>query len=222
MHRADALPRPMVRLLTWARADELDLAGTAARLDPAARDRLDTASASAAHRFLFGRALLVRTVCEALGTDPWQIAVTATCPDCGLAHGRPLVRAGDRTVHASVSHTADASAVAVSIEHPVGIDVERLDAARFTGIEAIALSPAERGQWRRLPERRRLRSLAEHWTVKEAVAKALGTGLRTDPATIDVGPLTAGHVTETAGHRFLLDHPEPLPGSVVATALLLP
>ena len=222
MHRPDPLPQPTVRFMRWASAAELDLAGTAARLDASARDRLDTSSATAARRFLFGRALLVRTVAETIGTDPERIEVTAVCPDCGLAHGRPRVRFGDRTVHVSVSHTADASAVAVSIEHPVGVDVERLDAARFTGVEDVALTPAEREQWQRLPDRRRLRALAERWTAKEAVTKALGTGLTTDPATIDLGPDAAPHVTETAGHRFVVDHPEPVPGFVVATALLLP
>lgn len=222
MHRADPLPQPTVRFLTWARADELDLDGTAARLDASARDRLDTSSVSAAHRFLFGRTLLVRTVAEILGTDPERVEVTAVCPACGLAHGRPRVRTGDRTVHASVSHTADASAVAVSIEHPVGVDVERLDAARFAGVEDVALTPTEREEWRRLPDRVRLRALAERWTAKEAVTKALGTGLTTDPATIDLGPGAARRIIETAGHRFVIDHPEPAPGFVVATAVLLP
>lgn len=122
----------------------------------------------------------------------------------------------------SVSHTADASAVAVSIEHPVGVDVERLDAARFAGVADVAPTPAEREQWQRLPDRRRLRALAERWTAKEAVTKALGTGLATDPATIDLGRDAAPLVTATAGHRFVIDHPEPAPGFVVATALLLP
>lgn len=222
MHRADPLPQPTVRLLRWASAVELDLAGTAALLDAPARDRLDTSSATSARRFLFGRALLLRTVAETIGTDPERIEVTAVCPDCGLAHGRPRVRAEGRTVHVSVSHTADASAVAVSTEHPVGVDVERIDAARFTGVEDVALTPAEREQWQRLPDRRRLRALAERWTAKEAVTKALGTGLTTDPATIDLGPDAGPRVTETAGHHFVIDHPERAPGFVVATALMLP
>ena len=222
MHRADRLPQPTVRFLRWASAAELDLVGTAARLDAPARQRLDASPESAARRFLFGRALLVRTVAETIDTDPERIEVTAVCPDCGLAHGRPRVRFGDRTVHVSLSHTADASAVAVSIEHPVGVDVERLDAARFAGVEDVALTPAERERWQRLPDRRRLRALAERWTAKEAVTKALGTGLATDPATIDLGQDAAPHVTETAGRRFVIDHPEPAPGFVVTTALLLP
>ena len=225
MSRPSRHPQPTVRLLPWARADELDLVGTVGRLDEASRDRLEASSEAEARRFLFGRALLVRTVAETVGADTRRVTVTARCPDCGLAHGRPQVLVDGGIVHASVSHSDGASAVAVSVEHPVGVDVERLDAARFGGVEAVALSPAERERWLRLPERRRLRSLAEHWTAKEAVTKALGTGLTTDPATIGLtGHIgrTGGTVAEIAGRRFVVDHPTLAPDTVVATALLLP
>lgn len=221
MSRPSRHPQPTVRLLPWARADELDLNGTADRLDARARDRLDAASEAEALRFLFGRALLVRTVAETTGADTPQITVTARCPDCGLAHGRPQVLVDGGTVHASVSHTHGASAVTVSVEHPVGVDIERLDIARFAGVENVALSTTERERWRRLPARRRLRSLAEHWTAKEAVTKALGTGLTTDPATIELAGHAGVTVAEIGGRRFVVDHPVLAPDTVVATALLL-
>jgi 4'-phosphopantetheinyl transferase len=221
MSRPSRHPQPTVRLLTWARADELDLNGTADRLDARARDRLEASSEAEARRFLFGRALLVRTVAETVGADPRRVTVTARCPDCGLAHGRPQVFVDGGIVHASVSHTGGASAVAVSVEHPVGVDVERLDTARFAGVENVALSPTERERWHRLPEQRRLRSLAEQWTAKEAVTKALGTGLTTDPATIELAGHTGGTVAGIGGRRFVVDHPVLAPDTVVATALLL-
>ncbi|WP_285041758.1 4'-phosphopantetheinyl transferase superfamily protein [Plantibacter sp. LMC-P-059a] len=221
MSRPSRHPQPTVRLLTWARADELDLDGTADRLDARARDRLEASSEAEARRFLFGRALLVRTVAETTGADAPQITVTARCPDCGLAHGRPQVLVDGGIVHASVSHTDNASAVAVSVTHAAGVDVERLDAARFAGVENVALSPTERERWRRLPARRRLRSLAEHWTAKEAVTKALGTGLTTDPATIELAGHAGVTVAEIAGRRFVVDHPVLAPDTVMATALLL-
>ncbi len=221
MSRPSRHQQQLVRLLHWARADELDLVGTADRLDRAGRDRLDAASKAEARRFLFGRALLVRTVAETTGADSPQITVTAHCPDCGLAHGRPQVLVDGRIVHASVSHTDNASAVAVSVTHAVGVDVERLDAARFAGVETVALSPTERERWRRLPARRRLRSLAEHWTAKEAVTKALGTGLTTDPATIDLTGHAGRTVAEIGGRRFVVDHAVLAPDTVVATARLL-
>ncbi|MBF4569719.1 4'-phosphopantetheinyl transferase superfamily protein [Plantibacter sp. VKM Ac-2880] len=225
MSRPSRHPQPAVRLLSWDRADELDLDGTAGRLDEAARDRLEASSEAEARRFLFGRALLVDTVAKTVGAR--RITVTAHCPHCGLAHGRPQVLVDGGTVHASVSHTDGASAVAVSVTHAVGVDVERLDAARFAGVETVALSPTERERWHRLPEQRRLRSLAEQWTAKEAVTKALGTGLATDPATIDLTGRAeftghaGGTVAEIGGRRFVVDHPVLAPDTVVATALLL-
>lgn len=220
MHRADPPQEPILRFLSWDRAEELDLAGTGMRLDPDARHRLDASSASEARRFLIGRALLVRTVASAFDTVAQRVDVTARCPDCGLAHGRPRARIGDRTVHVSISHTTGASAVAVSATHPVGVDIERLDAARFAGVETVALSADELQHWRRLPEPARTRALAEHWTAKEAVVKALGTGLTLDPAAIVVSPHT-GKVVETTGRRFAVDLAEPADGFVAATALLL-
>lgn len=222
MSRPSRHQQPTVRLLPWARADELDLNGAVGRLDAGARDRLDAASEAEALRFLFGRALLVRTVAETTGADTPQITVTARCPDCGLAHGRPQVLVDGGIVHASVSHTDNASAVAVSVTHAVGVDVERLDAARFAGVETVALSPTEQERWHRLPGHRRLRSLAEQWTAKEAVTKALGTGLTTDPATIELAGHTGGTVAEIGGRRFVVDYPVLAPDTVVATALLLP
>lgn len=212
-----------VRLLDWSEAEALDLDGTAERLNDGARARFESGSPADARRFLIGRALLVRTVAELLGVAEPRVRVAARCPDCGLEHGRTTVDVGGRPVYASLSHTTGASAVAVSAEVPVGVDVERLDAERFAGIETVALSPAELSRWRRAPAPDRLRDLAEHWTMKEAVLKALGTGLTTDPATIDLPEAVPPHgVATIAGRPFVLRRPDLGPDLVCATALLTP
>lgn len=223
MLRAGRHPEATVRLVDRSSTSGLDLDGTAERLDEGGRRRLAAASPSDATRFLVGRALLARTVAETLSIPETAVIVTARCPDCGLEHGRPQVSAGERTVHASLSHTAGLTAVAVSIELPVGLDIERLDPVRFAGIEDVALSPAELRRWRRSPVGARLQVLASGWTAKEAVVKALGTGFRVDPATVELPKATSpGRATQVAGHEFLLDHPDLASGVVTAVALLLP
>jgi len=81
-------------------------------------------------------------------------------------------------VHVAVSHTDGTVAVAATTRGPVGVDAERvrvlpaLALARrwFTADEAYWLST--------LPESLRSTGFLLLWTQKEAVGKALGTGLR--------------------------------------------
>lgn len=223
MLRAGRYPEATVRLIDRSRTSGLDLDGTAERLDENGRRRLEAASPADATRFLIGRALLARTVAETLSVPVTAVTITARCPDCGLEHGRPQVSVGKRTVHASLSHTAELTAVAISIELPVGMDIERLDPVRFAGVEGVALSPVELQRWRRSPVGARLQVLASGWTTKEAVVKALGTGFRIDPATIDLPKTTSpGRATPIAGREFLVHRPDLAPDVVAAVALLLP
>lgn len=223
MLRAGRHPEATVRLIDRSSTSGLDLDGTAGRLDEGGRRRLAAASSADATRFLFGRALLARTVAETLSVPETAVTITARCPDCGLEHGRPRVSVGERTVHASLSHTAGLTAVAVSVEVPVGIDIERADPVRFTGVEDVALSPVELLRWRRLPQEDRPRDLATRWTVKEAVTKALGTGLTTDPATIELPDrMASARPIRLTGREFLVSRPDLAPSVVAAVALLLP
>ncbi|MGG7510549.1 4'-phosphopantetheinyl transferase family protein [Plantibacter sp. YIM 135249] len=145
------------------------------------------ASTSDRRRFLLGRALLRATAAELLGVEPAAVRISAACPDCGREHGKPEATTEDgRRVHLSLSHSPVATAATASLDGAVGIDVEQLDASRFAGVEDVALSAAEREDWLTLPEEDRIGALAHFWTRKEAVVKALGPGLRLDPATIEV------------------------------------
>ena len=92
-----------------------------------------------------GRALL-----RELGADD----VTAVCPNCGGAHGRPLTSAGQ----ASIAHADGVTLVALG-EHPLGVDLERSD-AQPPGMTA------------------------RRWTEIEAVLKADGRGLAVAPERI--------------------------------------
>ncbi|MGK9148737.1 4'-phosphopantetheinyl transferase superfamily protein [Plantibacter flavus] len=222
MPRGRRLPEPTVRVLDWSTADSLDLEATAAHLGTGGRARLETASPGDARRFLIGRALLTRTLVDAFDVDATSVRISARCPQCGLEHGRPSAVVGDRRIHTSISHTTDATAVAVSTTMPVGIDLERLDPARFTGVEGVALSPAEFQRWSSLPRPARLRSVAATWTAKEAVLKAVGTGLTIDPSTID---LPEQHDTEypvrLLGHGVLVSDAASEGDLVVAVAHLV-
>ncbi|MFF9562530.1 4'-phosphopantetheinyl transferase family protein [Leifsonia sp. NPDC014704] len=124
--------------------------------------------------FVAGRAALQRALSDAGDGDA---RIDATCPDCGLSHGRPRAVDGSRRLYVSVSHAAG-QAFAVAARHPIGIDAEAMDDLRARGGAIDELAPG-RGD----PARR--------WTAVEAVLKADGRGLRRDPGAVRVGRLSA-------------------------------
>lgn len=120
------------------------------------------------------RDLLDEVLLDLLGAVP---GIDRQCPDCERQHGKPVL--DHPTHHVSTSQSQGLSVVAVCDDGPVGVDVERIDATRFEGFDDVALAPGERAH----DDRER----AVLWTRKEAVLKATGEGLRTDPRTVPVG-----------------------------------
>ncbi|HEV2343261.1 MAG TPA: 4'-phosphopantetheinyl transferase superfamily protein [Actinocrinis sp.] len=139
--------------------------------------------------------------------------------------GRPLVDhpAG---LHVSLSHADAITAAALSWDSPVGVDVEPV--RPLPGLDALAremLSDGERRDLDAAGAASREALFLRFWTRKEAVAKAIGTGLAADLRAIVTtadGALVAlpahcGAVREWS----LADLPAPS-GAVAALALRAP
>lgn len=152
------------------------------------------------------RDLLDDVLRDVLGTVP---RIGRACPDCERPHGKPVL--DHPTHHVSTSQSHGLSVVAVCDEGPVGVDVEHLDAIRFAGFDDVALGPGEAA---RDPHER-----AVLWTRKEAVLKATGEGLRTDPRTVMVGDPTASAGREPSRGAQLVDVGVPLPWVCAAVVL---
>jgi 4'-phosphopantetheinyl transferase len=140
-----------------------------ALLSPSERARRDRyVRAEDRDRFALGAALLRALAGASAGVAPAAVAVERTCPRCGQPHGRPRLPGCD--LHATVTHSGQIAAAAITAAGRVGIDVELIagddpaplaEAIRAPG-EARALSPRE---------------FHIIWTRKEAVLKATGVGL---------------------------------------------
>lgn len=105
--------------------------------------------------------------------------------------GKPTLRARGEAIYVSFSATVGARACAISPHVPIGIDIERRAefpdamemlerAAHEQDIESLLAAFGGTAQQAILP----------CWTAKEAVLKAMGTGLRVDPRRVRLDRLS--------------------------------
>ncbi|GGN92791.1 hypothetical protein GCM10011579_091010 [Streptomyces albiflavescens] len=102
--------------------------------------------------------------------------------------GKPYV-CGDPGLRVSLAHTEGMSLVAVSRDGPTGVDVERIRPLRDpAGLRRQVLSDIEAEHWPADREGPLNSGLFTHWACKEAVLKALGSGLAGDLTAVRVSP----------------------------------
>ncbi len=111
--------------------------------------------------------------------------------------GKPHLvhRAGTPPLEFNLSHAPGLVACAVSGGPKVGIDVECIDrVTAHADIQGRCLSQAERARLSGEIVRVRASRFAELWTLKEALLKMVGIGLRWNPATISFDLGTDGAI----------------------------
>ncbi|GAA4522700.1 hypothetical protein GCM10023160_11570 [Brachybacterium paraconglomeratum] len=141
-----------------------------------------------------------------LGLPPADILVGRSCPRCGSStHGRPWARARGRRDEVPVSLTRCGEHLMTAVDAPgtdrLGIDLESLAAVARGWDPELVLHPSERAGAQQSGPRER----AALWARKEAVLKALGTGLETPMSTVRLAdfavidlPAPPGHVAALA------------------------
>ncbi|MDF2442538.1 MAG: 4-phosphopantetheinyl transferase [Subtercola sp.] len=189
------------------------------------------------HRFVVSHELLRVAVADSVGAHPFDIVLDFACERCGEQHGRPRVVAGAGAgagaggarseVSVSLSRSAGAALIAVLVAPPgervpaIGVDLERIEAVGFPGFDDVALSAAERASLGAadLDAGGPLAARAALWVRKEAVAKALGSGLRHDARHLDVAGAVHGRTLIGSRTFTWRDVESPLPGCVAALAI---
>jgi 4'-phosphopantetheinyl transferase len=140
------------------------------------------------HIPLRGPASTADLLAAALGRAPGELEISRRCRHCGHpSHGRPVLAGGPSF---SVSHSGGLALVALApADVLVGVDVEQVRRrANLDKLAARVLSPEELAQWRATPPAERLVAFLRQWTAKEAYLKALGLGIATRLADVDVRP----------------------------------
>jgi 4'-phosphopantetheinyl transferase len=170
---------------------------------------LDDSERERAARFHFERDRQAYVAAHALaramlsGQAPRPLAVWRFTTN---VHGKPEVLrdAGTPPLRFNLSHTRGLVAVALTLEHDVGIDVELVDSKRFSfDLAARTFAPEEVELLRATLAADQPQALFAIWTLKEAVIKAMGRGLSMPLAdfALSLDPLAV---------RFLKAHGEDL------------
>jgi 4'-phosphopantetheinyl transferase len=139
------------------------------------------------------RAALRRILGSTLNIPPAEVPIVIS------SLGKPLLADPFDFLHFSISHCEDHALVALSVDGPVGVDVEPTRrAAELPDCETSFCHPAE---IHALPAETgpRGQRLLEMWTAKEALLKALGTGFSQAPEDVRIhsGESTATATSET-------------------------
>lgn len=224
-------------VLAAVRLSEVDL-GQLHTLDAAER-RLAARRSTPLQRdrFVAGRIALRFHVAKVAEANPGSLHADYLCNACedeDRAHGSPRYQVGadGPLVRASLSRSGDWCLMAAAVDghfKGVGLDLECFTSADFDGFEAVAMTAREREYIRKAAPFERPRLQTVLWTRKEAVLKALGTGLALDPSLVDVsGPLTLTSPPGMArvSGRWIVEDVNPGPlglpkDSIAAMALLL-
>jgi len=183
---AAALGRTPEPLVYWTAAEGLDPAAirrlTAELQEDEARQAAAFAFDSDRATYIAAHAMLRRVLREILGAEPRIVSGPLGRPQLSLAQGGPMPSF-------NLTHTRGFAACAVGHGAPVGIDAE--DIRRPVETAAIAArwyTPSERRLLDRLPAERRTEMFFRIWTLKEAIVKATGHGLRIEPQRFAVDP----------------------------------
>ncbi|WP_116248410.1 4'-phosphopantetheinyl transferase superfamily protein [Nocardiopsis sp. FIRDI 009] len=141
-------------------------------------------------RHLLGRAMARLALAELVSCPPEKVTFDLVCRSCEEKertgadpggrdpHGKPVPSGPARGWEVSVSHSGEWVALAVAEGVPVGVDVERVSAARdLDGLVGYTLADTERSVWDALPPQERTGAFFGYWARKEALLKATGLGL---------------------------------------------
>jgi phosphopantetheinyl transferase len=175
-------------------------AGDETSLPPTESERAEAEAVAPDSReaFLARRRLLRRAVGLRLGAAAGDVLIARD------ANGAPRVTSAREPIFVSLASRGELVAIGIS-DRPVGIDVEVIDAVAPEPAWNI-LHPRERGWLSSQSGEEQTENFLALWCAKEAYLKAIGLGLRREPAEIAVSPEDRDRLgIEDSGRPVALD-----------------
>ncbi|WP_405018371.1 4'-phosphopantetheinyl transferase superfamily protein [Kitasatospora sp. NBC_00070] len=148
-------------------------------------------------RFVAAWASVRRTVAAYSDVPPAEIRFGRTGPAGRESlRYRPLVLASSNArVFLSVARSEELWLLGLSVEDPIGVDLEHVRSFDTEGLIDRCLAPEEQQQVRALSPGGRSAAFVRAWTRKEALMKAAGLPLTTAPHRVLVHPGRTGPVS---------------------------
>lgn len=144
-------------------------------------------------RFVLGRGLARSLLAAATGKPPGSLRFARN------SHGKPRLE-GAGGIAFNISHSDDLVLVAMAQDCEIGVDVERhrpgLD---FDALGRFIFTEAERAAVRACDPAERVTGFFRQWVFKEALVKALGTGLARDPRRFQIRRDAGDAIAEFVG-----------------------
>jgi 4'-phosphopantetheinyl transferase len=173
-----------------------------------------------ARGFLFRRAFLRVVLARYAAVGPGELSFVRG------GFGKPFLAGPHARLRFSASSSGALALVGVSLGRELGVDVEQaggrlLDTEEVSRLAQRVLTHGERECLARLAAGERAHAFLRAWTRKEALLKALGTGLSREPDTVEVGLEPHAGERELDARLFagrLLDLHAP-PGFVASAAV---
>jgi 4'-phosphopantetheinyl transferase len=178
----------------------LSVAGGEASLPPTDIERAEAEALAPSRRaaFLARRRLLRRATALRLGRAPGDVVIARD------ANGAPRITSAREPIFVSLASRCGLVAIALS-DRPVGVDVE-IAAANPPEPAWSILHSREREWLSKQSGQEQAQNFLALWCVKEAYLKAIGLGLRREPAEIAVTLLDKRQVSiEDAGRSVGID-----------------
>lgn len=169
----------------------------------AACDRL-VSRAEVARAANYLKAVDARRSIVAHGVKRWVLSRVLNLPPAqlcfgSLSAGKPVLDMPDAP-HFSLSHSGDWVALAVSLDAPIGVDVEFLSDNDHRAIYPRVLGGEELGRLEAAPHP--AAAFISCWTQKEAVLKATGQGISIDLRDVCCSATHGQTVASFRGKRF--------------------
>jgi 4'-phosphopantetheinyl transferase len=123
-------------------------------------------------RFIAARSMLRNLIGLYTGVLPEEIIFSYD------PNGKPFLQFPDLTrIKFNLSHSDDVAVYAFTLDHPIGIDIEKIESGYNAEVTERFFTPQENAALLNLPPEERPAGFYRIWSRKEAVIKAVGKGL---------------------------------------------